>query len=348
MEGITGRAALWPGRQEIGVTQCSTGFLSCYINSSTGAGINDAGVVVGTSTFPESSDNPRAFYWDGSMHNLGTLTGDNRSWASDINESGDIVGYSDRVDGFATAVIWRTGVMEALPKLYQDYPARAYCINDSGIIGGEAANQFSGSSWDAVYWDAAGIHDLGVLGSITDINSHGDMVGSGYVWKDGVRYDPRDWLPPDAGYTRIYPRGINDRGEIAGSGYINGEFHAVILKPVYEISGKVLDDQEIPVEGIMVALDNGESTTSGPDGGYSFRAPEGTYSVTAEKSGYSITPAAHVATVPPAAPGLDFTAILPGDLDRDRDVDGSDLAALATDPGQMDIAAFAAAFGTGS
>lgn len=78
--------------------------------SSSAAGINDDGVVVGTSrTAGGTGNNPvfHAFFWrNGVMSDLGTLGGD-ETYAYGINQAGVVVGASNRTkDGDTHAVRW--------------------------------------------------------------------------------------------------------------------------------------------------------------------------------------------------------------------------------------------------
>jgi len=77
-------------------------------------GINDAGTVVGWfSTTQNGTDHAFAWTEDSGMRDLGTLDPMLHSWATDVNDSGVIVGYS-RNDGSSgsnrcRAVLWLPG-----------------------------------------------------------------------------------------------------------------------------------------------------------------------------------------------------------------------------------------------
>ena len=81
----------------------------------------------------------------------------------------------------------------------------------------------------------------------TAINNHGTIVGTevkgsgaqrvstAFVIENGVTRRLSDLLPPNSGWTLSGDFGeandINDRGEIVGTGMINGEWHGYLLTP---------------------------------------------------------------------------------------------------------------------
>jgi probable HAF family extracellular repeat protein len=103
-------------------------------------GINDRGQVVGHSTLYLNYDPYQAFMYDGEMHNLGTLPGGTTSQANDINNSGNVVGWTTfEVDGNSgLSAFFYDGVMHDLNEMI---PAdtgwtlvEATAINDSNQI----------------------------------------------------------------------------------------------------------------------------------------------------------------------------------------------------------------------
>jgi probable HAF family extracellular repeat protein len=83
-----------------------------------------------------------AFVWNrGAMHDLGTLPGDVRSGAQDVNGRGVIVGYSGDRGGVSRAVMWpaRTTILDLNTLLPADSGWQlwtAYAINDRGQVAG--------------------------------------------------------------------------------------------------------------------------------------------------------------------------------------------------------------------
>jgi len=110
-------------------------------------GLNDLGWVVGESDTGEVDRHGwsvwHAFLWrDGVMTDLGTLPGDVYSWAYDVNNRGQIVGYSLREFGWGRAFLWQDGVMYDLNDLITPnvgwHVQVATDISDSGLIVGLA------------------------------------------------------------------------------------------------------------------------------------------------------------------------------------------------------------------
>jgi len=113
-------------------------------------GINDADVVVGeTHMNPQATIMHAARWANGSMITLGTLFGDVSSQARDINNLGQIVGWSYGPSS-RRAFIWENGVMSQLPSLGDGTNDVAYSINDAGDIVG--LSQTDSGPVRAVLW----------------------------------------------------------------------------------------------------------------------------------------------------------------------------------------------------
>ena len=90
--------------------------------------------------------------------------------------------------------------------------------------------------------------DLGTLGAAcfpTAINSFGEVVGisdlplstvhRAFLYDSaGVMHDLNDLIPQNSGWVLDHATGINDLGQISGSGTIGGNFHAFLLTPTPE------------------------------------------------------------------------------------------------------------------
>ncbi len=55
-----------------------------------------------------------------------------------------------------------------------------------------------------------------------------------FLYTDGVMQDLNAFIDPLSEWTLLQATGINDRGQIAGTGFIRGFVHAYVLTPVPE------------------------------------------------------------------------------------------------------------------
>ena len=104
--------------------------------------INSSGDVVGLSYTAGGA--AHAFLYDGSMNDLGVLTGGDTSWAFDINDDDEIVGTSNVTGGDYHAFIYQDSTMTDLNDLIDTNSTwtliRATGINDDGEIVGWGEN----------------------------------------------------------------------------------------------------------------------------------------------------------------------------------------------------------------
>jgi probable HAF family extracellular repeat protein len=178
--GVADNDGQWPLRWQNASTAASRlATLPGGEHDSAADDINNLGVVVG---YSRGSDGVRhAVMWDatGAISQLDTPPGYPECFASELNDSGMIVGScfagSDRV-----AVRWdETGAAAILATLGPSY-AEATGISDAGIVVGYAKD--ADGRVHAVRWGAFGtITRLATLGGVhgiaTDINNTGTIVG---------------------------------------------------------------------------------------------------------------------------------------------------------------------------
>jgi probable HAF family extracellular repeat protein len=212
--------------------------------SSVAYAINDSGQVVGMAYTP--SGDRHAFLWeDGVVTDLGTLGG-SRSEARGINALGQVVGMAYDENERYRAFLWEDGVMHNLGTLGGVF-TYAHDINVSGQVAGSSC--WSGFDYHAFLWQDGVMHDLGTLGGDEShgfgINASAQIVGrawdaSGdqlaFLWEDGVMHKLNNLIPADSGWDLTTARGINDLGQIVGSGFHNGEMRAFLLTPIPEPS----------------------------------------------------------------------------------------------------------------
>ena len=234
-------------------------------------GINDAGQVVGFC--PTTGGLNHAVVWNGSTPtDLGTLSGGTSSYAFSVNDTGQIVGYSAITgdSGWYHAVVWNgttptdLGTLSGLGNSAWGNSA-AYDINASGQVAGFSNNYINGVGVvaHAVVWNGTTPTDLGDIGGpgsrgsyAVSINDQGDVVGIyensignqfPFLYTHGTMYDLNSLLVPGSGVSNLafQPDGqgavpflatghiINNRGQIAANGYVNGNGpYALLLTPV--------------------------------------------------------------------------------------------------------------------
>lgn len=194
-----------------------------------------------------NQDGYRAKFFDGRMvRDLGNL-GYPESYAADLNDAGQVVGYSKYRDNpYATywhAFRWTasTGMVDlgALPNAVR---SQAQAINNRNEVVG--FSYFSGPLAEplhAVRWNAANaIFDLGTLygpSDAVDINEAGQITGNTETpdnHRVGFFWDARRGMVSlgSLGGGDSAPVAINASGEITGYSAVAGDaFHAFLWKP---------------------------------------------------------------------------------------------------------------------
>ena len=56
-----------------------------------------------------------------------------------------------------------------------------------------------------------------------------DDLFHGFLYSNGKMYDLNSLIPPNSGWVIEVGQGINDKGEIAATGTLNGTQHALLL-----------------------------------------------------------------------------------------------------------------------
>jgi probable HAF family extracellular repeat protein len=252
---FTEHAILWTagqGMQDLGVLHKA--------DSSDAYGLNDFDVVVGDSSSETGFDH--AFIWKrtGGMRDLGTLPGGSISRATAINDFDTVVGYST-INGntqyhtFHAFWLRPNAGPRDLGTLPGDDNSFAYAINLFGHVAGESVLSTAAND-HAVLWRGLTsgnrtISDLGLLpggsysvaSALSDsdvVVGFGDFENSGgsihaFRWSadDGME-DLNDLIGSNSGWILLEATGINFRGQIVGTGMIDGEEHAFLLTPDFQ------------------------------------------------------------------------------------------------------------------
>lgn len=164
--------------------------------------INSGGQVVGDSLLP-GGIGPHAFLSSaGETRDLGTLGG-GASQAYGINNNGQVVGWANIAAGDRHAFLWQDGKLKDLGTLGGSHSA-AFGVNDAGKVVGSSAIDSEGMETE---------------------------VDHACLWQGGAAFDLNSLIPAEAGWVLEEATAINDRGQIAGSGEIDGSEHAFLLTP---------------------------------------------------------------------------------------------------------------------
>ena len=215
-------------------------------------GLNNTAQVVGLSA-AQGGQYHAFLYSNGSMSDLGTLGGPDSSAAA-INDSGQVAGSSATADGQTHAFLYSNGVMADLGTPGADPISYATAINNAGQVAGNSYTPGGGAS-SAFLYGAGRMQALGSLGGAgsgaTALNDAGEVVGWSDTGSDGEphvflyrngRMLDLNTLPEvlAAGWELRYAAAINNAGQIAGRGIIDGRERAFLLSPVRQ-PGKRLE-----------------------------------------------------------------------------------------------------------
>jgi probable HAF family extracellular repeat protein len=183
---------------------------------------------------------------------LGTLAGRANSWATAVNNAGQVVCLSSNFgDDPVRSFLWTSGAAREIGAYPADFVVWGTAINSGGVVSGFAygSNQQANPS-RAFLWRAGVLTELTqALGSgfseATDVNNRGDVAGNapdGFVLSRGHLVQLGTLLP-DGSFT--VAAAINNKGQAAGtadsSGVINGDYHAIFWQ-----SGTLTDIDKRP------------------------------------------------------------------------------------------------------
>jgi probable HAF family extracellular repeat protein len=211
-----------------------------------GNGINDKGQIVG-GIENQGYEDPFLYSSSSGMQDLGNLGGSNNSWATAINNNGQVVGEAITPSGNRHAFLYTSGLpMQDLGTLsgwlYSN--SGAADINDYGQIVGTS------DEFHAFLYNPGGpMKDIGSLftGGITHayaINNNGLVVGTSsggsahafLYTSDGGMQDLNTLIDQTNGWTLSEAVAISENGKIVGSGLFGGVAHNFLLTPVPEPS----------------------------------------------------------------------------------------------------------------
>ena len=194
--------------------------------------LNDFGQAIGWANSDIYDADGEAYRWENHVWTpLGTLPGLDSSRPTDINNAGQIVGWSYG-GGYSRAWVWEDGVMTPLDT--PQYTSTAKAINESGTIiaGAVNADGVLGRNHAAIWTD----NEVILLGSLTgsrtssvanDVNDGGFAAGSKYStvygFTSGSAFfwdgESMTLLPKPDGWGSAFGNAINESNQVVGDLY---------------------------------------------------------------------------------------------------------------------------------
>jgi probable HAF family extracellular repeat protein len=172
------------------------------------------------------------------LTDLGAFTANGNSAAVDINNHGQIVGYSWTAGQQTSATIWNNGQISLLGE--SGVLSSATAINDAGVAVGY--NHTNGIQ-NAIVWTNGQESILsGNTAIALDINNHGVIAGASYnggptTWTNGNA----DYLPVITSPYFSFARGINSLGNVVGSFEIVSPDFQIYTRAALWTGGSVID-----------------------------------------------------------------------------------------------------------
>jgi probable HAF family extracellular repeat protein len=220
--------------QVVGWSQTATGVLHAFLwdkgtgkltdlhpagaTASIANAINDSGEVVGT-VWPPQNGPPHAYLWRPGQAPLDLGTGGGLfSFASDLNELGQVVGFAFRINGTGFAFLWENGQMRDLGTLGGANGA-AMGINNLGEVAGQA--QAATGEFHACLWTPGKTFDLNPPGSPRSIalaiNDAGDIVGQSVTVPAGTGASITSLAQAEP--VVLFRPQFGAQGNVVGAGY---------------------------------------------------------------------------------------------------------------------------------
>jgi RHS repeat-associated protein len=226
--------------------------------------MNDAGQFVGTLSLPGGASHGFRFTPGVGYDDMGTLGGQN-SFGFGIDAEGTILGSAQTADSptsgfefFGHAAIYNSEIQLVDLNRYVDPTSglvlvttfrsagnwiSGTAVDSGGINSAYRLNIVSGTVDDIAVTNGGSLFGFGV-------NSYGEVVGDGtvdgagtpsvaYIFSDslGVR-KLNDLIDPASGWNLTTALGIDDNGDVTGTGVLNGRLAAYILRlPLRPVSG---------------------------------------------------------------------------------------------------------------
>jgi uncharacterized membrane protein len=200
----------------------------------TATSINDRGAIAGFGALTDSGGTlvGRAFVRSRQRYTpLDDLPGGvDGSYASDINNRGQVVGYGNSAEGIEP-VLWEDGTVTSLADSSTGFiRTQASAINDRGVVVGSGirANRNVGFVWregqihelpappGADSWNASDVNNFNVVAGFYGSFAHSDETIA-VLWWNGT---PHPLPHIDSVYLEDFATSINDLGDVVGASQI--------------------------------------------------------------------------------------------------------------------------------
>jgi uncharacterized membrane protein len=196
--------------------------------------INDWGVIVGSGALTQNGGTSFGHAFVRSRQKYTLLEdlpgGFDISFATDINNRGQVVGYGYSAEGIEP-VLWEDGTVTSLADSSTGFiRTQASAINDRGVVVGSGikANRNVGFVWregqihelpapaGADYAGASDVNNFNVVAGSYGSYANSDVV-TAVLWRNGT---PRPLPHVDSIYLAAYAASINDLGDVVGGSTI--------------------------------------------------------------------------------------------------------------------------------
>lgn len=201
---------------------------------------------------------------------IGVMPGGSWSSGYAINGTGQIAGYGDTALGSFRGFLWSAGAGFTQLGTLGGSNSYAMALNAAGQAAGSA--QAHSGLIHAVLFQGSTLLDLGTLGGSSSygygINAAGAVVGysltaanlatHAFLYSGGAMLDLNQLLA-SPGWELQEAYGINDAGQIAGSGLFHGLSHAFRLDPIappqqFSVSTAVPEPAPAAICGVLLLL----------------------------------------------------------------------------------------------
>ena len=244
---------------------------------SSAAAISNSGVVVGLRSIHDGLNPLSAFIWSAEegFTDLGVMNGPS-SGALDVNDGGEVVGWTGNGGSTSAAFLWRDGELSLIGPIPVPggFTSRASGISNNGLVAGTGRVQSKPGAAVAVLgfvlhhgeiilidpvpgYDTSGVGDVNQVGQVTGLSVKltNSSDRRGFLWQNGGTHDLNELVPPEAGIMIERAIAINNRGQIVADGNdASGDRVSFLLTPMNVPLGDLDFDCRIGIVDFLLLL----------------------------------------------------------------------------------------------